>query len=286
MIMHKIDTLVSDIYDLFDEGADVSDEIIEDLGKAIANTVKERLKAYKEERKPYLRLSNLGRKDRQLYYELNGYDKELLQANTKIKFLYGDILEHLLVFLVKAAGHDVRGEQTKLSIDGVEGSRDLVIDDVTTDIKSASTFSFIKFRDGKIVNDDPFGYIAQLSAYTEGDKTTNQNFSAFLVIDKTLGHICLSKVDSTDLINPHTRVKEIKAALSSKELPKRCYEDVPQGKSGNMKLGVGCSYCPFRFECWKDSNDGKGLQQYNYSTGVEFLTKVVKEPRVEKVQDD
>ena len=56
--------------------------------------------------------------------------------------------------------------------------------------------------------------------------------------------------------------------------PNRAFSDVPDGKSGNMKLGTQCSYCEFKKVCWPD------LKTYIYSSGPRYLTKVVREPKV------
>ena len=271
--MKNIDTLVKDIYSLFDNGKACDKHTTQALGEAVANVVSERLAAYKEVKEPYLRLSMIGKPDRQIYYELKGYPKETLPANAKIKFLYGDILECLLLFLAKEAGHKVEGEQDTIEVNGVKGHRDAVIDGVTVDVKSASPFSFKKFEDSSIIFDDPFGYIAQLSAY-------DKKGGAFLVIDKQNGNLCLSKVDEDITIDASKRIDELRPMLNKDAPPERCYEEIPEGKPGNMRLGIGCSYCPFKYECWKDCNNGQGLRVFGYSTGVKFMTKIIKEPKV------
>jgi hypothetical protein len=81
------------------------------------------------------------------------------------------------------------------------------LDGVLVDFKSASSFSFKKFKDGSILNDDPFGYIAQLSSYSEADNNLN---AGFVVIDKTTGELCYCPVDDMDMINPVTRIDDIR----------------------------------------------------------------------------
>jgi len=58
---------------------------------------------------------------------------------------------------------------------------------------------------------------------------------------------------------------------------------VPEGKSGNMKLGVNCSYCPHKVTCWDDANNGDGLRLFLYSNGPMWLTEVQKEPKVQEI---
>ena len=100
---------------------------------------------------------------------------------------------------------------------------------------------------------------------------------AFLAVDKTLGKICLCEIPAEVVAKykVRDRIAHIKDVIDSPDLPPRCYSDVPDGKSGNMKLDTGCSYCPHKFNCWDD------LKTYYYSTGPRYLTRVVREPKVQ-----
>lgn len=271
--MKNIDTLVEDIYSLFARGHSSSKSNVASLGETIANVVNRRLEDYKEVKEPYLRLSMTGKPDRQIYYELKGYQGESLSPQAKIKFLFGDILEALLLFLAKEAGHSVTEEQGEVVVNGVKGSKDARIDGVTVDVKSASSYSFKKFESADVLFDDPFGYVSQLSGY-------DKKGGAFLAIDKQNGNICLTKVPAELVVDVPTRIDNIREMLSKDAPPSRCYEDEPEGKSGNRRLGVSCSYCKFKTTCWADANEGKGLRVFAYSTGVKFMTSIVKEPRV------
>src|SRR5690606_25725922 len=92
-------------------------------------------------------------------------DGEPLRPEAYLKFLYGDILEDLLLFLAEAAGHTVVGRQDEQEIAGIKGHRDCVIDGTVVDAKSASSYSFKKFKEGRLREDDPFGYVDQLQSY-------------------------------------------------------------------------------------------------------------------------
>lgn len=199
-----------------------------------------------------------------------------------MKFLFGDILECLLLFLAEEAGHTVTQKQAEVNVNGVLGHIDAVIDGVVVDVKSASTYSFKKFKDGSLETNDPFGYYEQLAGYSKG---LDDIPGAFLAIDKTLGHITLLSVSTEQLVplDINGRVQHLKEMLGSDQLPGRCYEDEAMGEGGNRKLGVNCSYCPFKQECWKDSNGGLGLRSFIYSTGPVYLTTVVKEPKTVEV---
>lgn len=271
-----IDTLVEDIQALF-SGKELLD--VANFSKALSSKVVLRFAEHLKEREPYLRLSAIGKPIRQQWYDLKGFKGKPLGPEVKMKFLFGDILEELLLFLAKEAGHTVERTQEKVELDDVPGSIDAIIDGVLVDTKSASTFSWKKFKEGRLKEDDPFGYRFQLSSYS---KALGGFDGAFLVIDKTLGKLCLDRYSKEELtaLDPSARIKEVREALKSDVPPERCYEDEEDGKSGNRKLGTGCSYCSHVLECWKDANGGEGVKTYLYSTGPRYLTVVKREPKV------
>lgn len=278
-----IDTLVEDIYNLFlSEDTTISEEGAQAFGLSLAHKIKERLEA--KTRDPYLRFSNVGSDcGRKLHYSINSPEKgEALPPEVRIKFLFGDILEELLLFLAREAGHRVEGEQGTMSFEGLKGSRDAVIDGTLVDVKSASTYSFKKFANQELESNDPFGYVPQLSLYLEASQgdplVTNKDEAMFLVIDKTLGHICLSPIRRKPDFNWKLFVHKRQMMVEDKEnLPNRAFFPEPEGKSGNEALGLQCSYCSFKSECYPS------LRTFLYSTGPKYLTKVVKTPLVPEV---
>lgn len=279
-------TLPEDIYALFDQDLDheVSEENVAWAGEVFKDLLRSRLKK-REERtgEDVLRFSALGKKDRQLWYEANDAEgAEKLSGKMGFKFLYGDVLEILLLFCAKEAGHEVTHEQFEVDIDGVKGHTDAVIDGIPVDCKSASSFSYQKFKDGTFKFDDPFGYIQQLSGYAHVLKKTDR--AGFLVCDKTHGDICFAEIDKLDIEGnpPASRIAALRDIIRGDSPPPRCYEDVPEGKSGNRKLGIGCSYCRHKDKCWADTNEGQGLRKFIYARGPTWLTEVKKEPRVDE----
>jgi len=198
-----------------------------------------------------------------------------------LKFMFGDLIEELLLLLVRLSGHEVRGEQVGVTVGGVLGHRDAVIDGFTVDVKSASKFSFEKFKNGQIKEDDPFGYMDQLAAYTQGAADVDKSKAYNLVMGKELGNLTLFELDSSEMIDAEARVKEVQTALlDNVNPPVRPYEPRAEGKSGNMALPVTCSYCPFKFKCWADANGGDGVRTFIYSNGPKYLTTVEREPKV------
>lgn len=270
--MKSIDTLVDDILNLVDKGADVPEELTQGFASELARIVSNRLA---EKRGPaYLRVSNLGTLcDRKLWIQINFPEAvEKMEPETKLKFLIGDIHEAVMLFLAQAAGHEVTDQQKEIDVDGVKGHLDAKIDGITVDVKSASSASFKKFDKGLTPAEDNFGYLTQLGTYVDiegGDE------GAFLATDKTLGKITLDRHKGDLHSDSHALVAQKRAMLSSNRMPARAFEDVADGKSGNRKLDTYCSYCDVKEACWP------GLQKFFYSNGPRFLTKVVRPPKVD-----
>ena len=279
----KLDTLVEDIYDklsVLGEGKalDVSEEVLDEFG----NSMKEALRHWatpKPRDTETLRMSNIGKPLRQLWYDMKseGEDTQPLEPHLFIRFLYGHILEEVMLFLVKLAEHEVTDEQKEVKVSHVHGHMDCKIDGEVVDIKTASSFAFRKFKNGTLAEDDPFGYLAQLSAYETAEKT---KAGGFLVLNKESGEITLHRPSFIDKPHARNKIREVKKAIKLDNPPELCYNPVPEGKAGNMKLPRGCTYCRHKNECHKDANDGKGLRVFKYSKGLMYLTKVEKEPNV------
>ena len=281
--MKKINTLVSDIYKELETrgGWDqaITDYFLE-LMKDFAET-RMASKEEQEERVPTLRLSQMGTPcKRKLWYSMNQPGTaSSLPPSTLLKFKYGDIIEALVLSLAKAAGHKVEGEQDPLYVEGIKGHRDAVIDGITVDVKSASSYAFKKFESGGLRDDDPFGYISQLSSYVlagrDDEVESHPSLGAFLVIDKQNGTLCLDMYDfGPEIDGKVEEFKAIKEMVKQPEPPEREFTDEPDGKSGNRKLCVQCSYCDYKSSCWPE------LRTFFYSGKPRFLTKVVREPKV------
>lgn len=280
-----IDTLIPDINDVIKGKGGWDKTVNEYFMKTMEEAATRRLTPSSEPRAKTLRMSNIGTPcKRKLWYYLNLPEHEQdLPANVHLKFFYGDLIENLLLSLAKAAGHTVEGEQDEIVVDGIVGHRDAVIDGVTIDVKSASTPSFKKFEKNELRVDDPFGYIQQLTGYVYGAKddplVKDKTGGAFLVMDKTLGHITLDYYDLTPELHLFpSKLVATKMMATMKTEPHREFEAVPDGKSGNMKLQAACSYCDYRKECWK------GLRTFIYSSGPVYLTKVANLPKVPEVK--
>tara|TARA_Y100001938_G_scaffold138422_1_gene203882 strand:+ start:7151 stop:7996 length:846 start_codon:yes stop_codon:yes gene_type:complete len=274
----SFDTLEDDLKSLWDKGIEPSEKDLEEFAENIKEAVVASLTRSKTEvdgKREVLRMSSIGKPMRQLWYAAREDAKaENFSYSTLLKFLYGSIIEELLVLLVKTAGHSVTGQQEEHDIEGVKGHSDGRIDGVLVDFKSASGRSLLKFKNKNIFFDDPFGYIAQISAYAEKKKDDR---AAFVVMDKQAGELVTMELSRSEMIDPMKRIADLKEALSKDTPPDLCYWDEEDGKSGNRKLAVGCSYCQFKSKCWPN------LRAFKYSNGTRFLTVVEREPNVEEV---
>ena len=280
------DNVVQDIYALMEsKDADPSVDVeleIEKFGEGVKALMRTEFGREKREDNRKLRLSNIGRTDRYLWNHVNGTEGEKIQPHTYVKFMYGHLIEEMLLFLTRMAGHSVTDEQKVCKVEGIVGHMDCKIDGVVTDVKSASSFGFKKFKDGTLAYDDPFGYIDQIKAYAHSEGQTK---FGWLAMDKANGHLTYLKYDLTDTEAPEyealkgditDRVKHIKKLVEQPEPAEWCYQPVPDGKSGNSKLSIGCSYCQFKDHCYPE------LRVFNYSYGPKFLVEVVNEPRVQE----
>ena len=276
--------LVEDINKLFtSEDPPIPEKEVDTFIDTFAVSIKQHLKTFLYETpraNKNLRLSVIGRPDRQLWYDINEPNEKPLSSSLRIKFLYGYLLEELLILLSSVAGHEVTHQQKEVTVAGIKGHRDCMIDNFLIDCKSASWRAFQKFKNNTLSEDDPFGYIAQMSAYAEAN---NVEEGGFLVIDKLSGEICLSKVNSLEMINAKKRITHLKKIIKHKTAPSKCFDDLPEGKSGNRKLDVRCIFCSHKSKCWSDANDGKGLRIFQYERGKKYLTQVKREPNVTEI---
>jgi hypothetical protein len=280
-----IDTLIEDVYSVLTDGYDKTDDnekVIDAFGEGLKDLLRSRLSP-RGPSNGLLRLSGIGKPARQLWYDSRGYDREALTGDKLLKFLYGDIIEEILLTLAKLSGHSVTHEQQVVKVAGITGHMDAVIDGHVVDVKSASPFAFKKFERATLAIDDPFGYMQQISAYTEA--VPDSKGSAFWAMNKVDGNLTLYQPSPSMLPDTTKRVEYLKGMLEEDSPPERCYDVEVDFKTSNEKLSIGCVFCDFKKECWKDANEGEGLKGYKYAAMPFplYLTKIVKAPRVDEI---
>ena len=286
MSQKQLDTLVPDIYEILGnlskgEPLPITEEALDETMASMKEAILHWATPRKRDTDFTVRMSNVGKPSRQMWFEKRDPSgRGDVDGATQIKFLYGHILEEIVLMLARMAGHNVTDEQKEVTVNGIVGHMDCKINGQVVDVKSASKFAFNKFRNGTLAADDPFGYLGQLAGYEKAEGTDE---GGFLVINKESGELCMYVPDDLDKPNIDTKINVLLDDLELDTPPDLCYNPIPDGKKGNMKLPKGCSWCKYKHECHKDSNDGQGLRTFKYSTGYTYFTEVKSEPKVDEI---
>jgi hypothetical protein len=250
----SIYTLLPDVQKLLTTKGWWSDEISSYFTNSISRKLRD---AYSEnERKSGLRLSRMGDScPRQVWYSCHHPEyAEPLPSSAILKYTYGHIIEALALTLARAAGHQVEGEQDEITLDGVPGHRDCVIDGNIVDIKSSSTRSMAKFKDSRsFEEDDAFGYLDQIDGYVVGSSSDvvvlNKKSGFIWAIDKTLGNMVLYEHEARP-----SRIKErislYRSYVGSSTPPPCNCGTRPYGGSGARALDIRASYSSYRHACF------------------------------------
>jgi len=213
-----------------------------------------------------INMSSIGKPLCQLQAEKYGFPKETNEYNAITRFLWGDISEAYIMFLLRNSGIEIQSEQQKvtLKIGGIEirGILDVGIYGKIWDIKSASDFAFNnKFgnRGGfkKILEDDTFGYIPQLYLYSEA---IGKPVGGWIVLNKNNGEITVLEFPQYDKQYRLKALQDVEdkiRTLTSDAPFKKCFKPIEeiyyQKKTGNMVLPMVCSFCQFKKHCWPDA---------------------------------
>ena len=210
-----------------------------------------------EKRTFKLRMSNIGRKKCQLWFDKNHPEEKISDSPYfLINMILGDIIEAVFKGLLRAA--DVKfddSEQVSLPVKGghVDGTYDLVLNGKVDDVKSASPWAYEnKFIDFETLQSkDSFGYVSQLVGYA---KAKGVPVGGWWVINKANGNFKYVSANDVDTEGEMEKIQSTIDYINNDEPFERCYEPVAEtyyGKpSGNMKLGIECSFCSYRDKCW------------------------------------
>lgn len=258
--MHEIELKIYKfLEDLKYKSYTIPQDLLDKFGKETQFALKRQFE--RESREFRLSMSNVGRPLCQLQMER---DKGSKSSGIDIpKFLFGDLVEAQMYFLIKASGLDVVSEQkyVKLNIGGIDigGNLDIIIkingQSKVYDIKSVSEYSFKDKLNNSyqhFIDNDAFGYNAQLFCYAEAE---GLSAGGFILGNKSSGEIGVLEV-------PHEQDKYRKQALetASNNLHnigqpfKKSFKDVPEyfnrKETGNRVLGRACGFCNYKHECW------------------------------------
>ena len=201
--MH-ISQLVNHIYDRMNDKKKIKEENLNNFLDGIKNVIVEFLEKERTSTDSRtIRMSSIGKPNRKIWLDIHEPpENNFFSGATLIKFLYGSIIEELIILLAKESGHKVDSLQKEVSLEGVTGHMDCKIDDEVVDIKSASNFSFRKFKNSTIENDDPFGYIEQVSGYVQAE---GKDKGFLLGVNKVTGELALVQLDELALIDAGKR---------------------------------------------------------------------------------
>ena len=210
-----------------------------------------------EKRKFKLRMSNIGRKKCQLWFDKNHPEEKLSDSPFfLINMMLGDITEAVFKGLLRSAKvkfEDSEQVSLKTKSVNIDGTYDLVLNGKVDDVKSSSPWAYEnKFADFQTLQSkDSFGYVSQLVGYA---KAKGVPVGGWWVINKANGNF---KYVSADAVNVDEEMEKIQSTvdyINNDEPFERCYEPVEEtyyGKpSGNLKLGIECSFCSYRDKCW------------------------------------
>ena len=268
---------------LFDEFADLSRKALE--------------KHFTRKKEDFrLRMSNVGKPLCQLQMQAKGVEPEKPSHDFIVRMIIGDMLEALVIVLLKAAKIEVKSQHQKVSLGvgdrQIEGEYDIELDDGIYDIKSVSPFSFTtKFNADygydKIKLSDSFGYISQGHGY---GMAANKPFKGWIAINKTTGEIVFTDSKHTDEEKKevYSKIYNTSVALLDEKPFERCFTDVEEvyysKPTGNRTLGIECSYCPYKHDCWDNLEFRRQLPSKGKNPKWIWYTKIDPKWTEENVQ--
>lgn len=274
------------IYKFLQEVAKGSYKIPQELLAKFGDETKSALKKQfeREERSFKLSMSNVGRPLCQLKME-----KQHGSVNPDgiVRFLFGDLVEDVLLFLLYASGINILAEQkyTSLEIEGRQlgGTLDIILDlgrgPEVYDIKSASDFAFksksnMTFKE--FLKQDSFGYCSQLFGYAEAEKILP---GGFIFNNKSSGEISVLAVPEHFEELKQEALDKAKYNLLNIDTPfKREFDDIEETfnkkKTGNKILGTVCEFCDFKFKCWDNLTIRPQINSSSKNPKMLYYTKI------------
>lgn len=241
-------------------------KLADEFAEACKRAIVRQLSSEGKDKAFSIRLSQIGKPVCQQQFEKLGIQGSEEDYNLPIKFLLGDLVEAILITLLKASGVNVTEEQQEVGLkvagSEIKGTLDIVVDNKVYDIKSCSGYAFEKkFGAGfqQVLAEDAFGYVPQLFAYAEAK---DMKAGGWVVINKETGQVGVCEVpvasnaykkDALALIEKNFKILKDTTDVSQVE---RCFQPEPEtyyGKpTGKLVLNRNCGYCKFKEQCWGD----------------------------------
>lgn len=263
-ITHPIELYIRSFLEQAQAGPlDIDEQLIEEFGENCKEALRKQfVEQYDDSWR--LRMSNVGRPIRQLHLEKE-YGPSKKPAEFKFVSTYGDLVECLMMFVLKASGVNVTSEQERVSLKvsdtDINGTYDLTIDGEVWDIKSASPYAFDnKFSSyDRLKESDDFGYLSQGYGYA---KAADTKFAGLILINKVNGSFkVLTTPDYEVTYNTEAdeyyekMVQTVKHFENDEPIPE-CQgvveETFYQKPTGNYVLTGSCMFCDYKEQCHKN----------------------------------
>ncbi len=243
------------------EGYTIPEEI---LTKFSQSTKRSLQRQFRKRNSPFhLYMSNVGRPLCQLQMERDGVEGEIPPSHNILRNLHGEIIEDIVVFLLRAAGIMVVAEQLEVSLEiagtTLNGRLDVILEvdgeQSVWDIKSASAWSFAnKSTFEELVKNDIFGYIPQLILYAKAAKV---RAGGWITLDKSTGQIEITEIPRETTTITESTMRMVSTHIMELSSPFRrgfdLEEELIKGKpSGKRKLSATCAQCRYKYPCWPE----------------------------------
>ena len=277
-------SLISYLVNVLDGKAEMPSYLFDEFAELSRKALEKHFTRKKEDFR--LRMSNVGKPLCQLQMQAKGVEPEKPSHDFIVRMIIGDMLEALVIVLLKAAKIEVKSQHQKVSLGvgdrQIEGEYDIELDDGIYDIKSVSPFSFTtKFNADngydKIKQSDSFGYISQGHGY---GMAANKPFKGWIAINKTTGEIVFTDSKHTDEEKKevYSKIYNTSVALLDEKPFERCFTDVEEvyysKPTGNRTLGIECSYCPYKHDCWDNLEFRRQLPSKGKNPKWTWYTKI------------
>ena len=287
-------SLISYLVNVLDGKAEMPSYLLSEFAELSKKALEKHFTRKKEDFR--LRMSNVGKPLCQLQMQAKGVEPEKPSHDFIVRMIIGDMLEALVIVLLKAAKIEVKSQHQKVSLGvgdrQIEGEYDIELDDGIYDIKSVSPFSFTtKFNADngydKIKQSDSFGYISQGHGY---GMAANKPFKGWIAINKTTGEIVFTDSKHTDEEKKevYSKIYNTSVALLDEKPFERCFTDVEEvyysKPTGNRTLGIECSYCPYKHDCWDKLEFRRQLPSKGKNPKWTWYTKIDPKWTEENVQ--
>lgn len=277
---------------------DIDENLIEEFGELCKQAFKKQFTKARDN-SFRLRMSNIGKDIRQLQLDKE-HGEEPKDEEFKLLVCYGDLIEALVLTLLKASGVNIVGQDgaTELKVNvsakaeeelatTITGTYDAIykssIDNknYVIDIKSASPWAFDnKFASYNTLKDkDSFGYLTQGYGYHFSNKgIKSDDFGGLFVVNKVNGsykYLTIPEMekDQAEANASDTITNAVHHFLTDKEIPE-CpgvkKETWYKKETGNKVIADGrgepCQFCKRKHICHPELEykKGNGKTYYNY----------------------